>query len=153
MVYLDLGKIKKQPPHFLPFQHRPKKCATHFHIARTIHCHQQFTRMNPFWPAAAGSASLYGTKPYNLNLVPPAETAILGNPLQGSFPGRNLNSAQDKGQVAATFSSQTGKDKSSANFMDPTQRRQLVLQQAPQPAAAGNLLVRSYLLYNTVIIQ
>jgi hypothetical protein len=43
--------------------------------------HQQLARMNPFWPAAAGSAPLYGAKPCNLNVVPPAE-------LHGNIPVR-----------------------------------------------------------------
>nr|DAD47897.1 TPA_asm: hypothetical protein HUJ06_017834 [Nelumbo nucifera] len=100
--------------------------------------------MNPFWHAVAGSASFYGAKPYNLNVVPPTETTILGNPLQGSLPSRNLNSISDKGQVASTFSGHTTKDKNSAvaapNFVD-VQRKQHVLQQALQSASSGNLLV------------
>ncbi|OVA05475.1 hypothetical protein BVC80_441g251 [Macleaya cordata] len=130
-----------QPPHFPLSQPRPKRCATHCYIARNIYYHQQFTRMNPFWAAGAGSASVYGAKPYNLN-VPPTETTIVGNPLTGGFPGRSLNVVQDNGQIVAPLSGHTGKDKSPAapNLMDSAQRKQLVLQQAPQPAAAGNLL-------------
>nr|DAD33641.1 TPA_asm: hypothetical protein HUJ06_012492 [Nelumbo nucifera] len=137
------SSMPSQPPHFLLSQPRPKRCATHCYIARNIYCHQQFTRMNPFWTAAAGSASLYGAKPYNLNVVPPTETAILGNPLQGTFPGRNLNPVPDKSQIAGTFSGHAAKDKNSVsaapNFVD-AQRKPLILQQAPQTAAAGNLL-------------
>ncbi|XP_042516400.1 protein TIME FOR COFFEE-like isoform X2 [Macadamia integrifolia] len=133
-----------QPPHFVLSQPRPKRCATHYYIARNINYHQQFTRMNPFWSAAAGSASMYGAKPYNLNVAPPTESVIHGNPLQGNLAGRSLISVQDKVQASSTISGQNAKDKSSApaaaNFMDATQRKQLVMKQAPQPAAAGNLL-------------
>ncbi|KAF5194030.1 Time for coffee-like, partial [Thalictrum thalictroides] len=120
-----------QPPQFPLSQPRPKRCATHYYVARNIYYHQQFQKMNPFWPAAAGSASLYGNKPYNLNVLPPTETAIIGNPLLGSFPGRNLNPLQDKAQVEGT------KDKSSvaANFIDSAQRNQMLLQQPAQQAA------------------
>ncbi|KAJ4955214.1 hypothetical protein NE237_011997 [Protea cynaroides] len=134
-----------QPPHLLS-QHRPKRCATHYYIARNIYYHQQFTRINPFWPAAAGSPSMYGAKPYNLNVVPPTESTILGSSLQGSFAGRSLHSGQEKVQASSTIPGHNAKDKSSApaaaNFMDVTQRKQLVLQQAQQaqPAAAGNLM-------------
>ncbi|KAL5701864.1 hypothetical protein ACHQM5_027155 [Ranunculus cassubicifolius] len=116
-------------------QPRAKRCATHYNIARNIYYHQQFTKMNPYWPAAAGSASLYGNKPYNLNVMPPSEAAIIGSPLLGSFPGRNLNPIQEKAQVEGA------KDKSSvaANFLDSQQgklvSKQLVLQQPPQQAA------------------
>ncbi|XP_077221472.1 protein TIME FOR COFFEE-like [Tasmannia lanceolata] len=74
-----------QPPHFVLAQSRPKQCATHFYIAQNIYCLQQFARMNPFWHPVAGSAPLYGTKPYNLNAVPATESTMVSNPLQGSF--------------------------------------------------------------------
>lgn len=130
-----------QPPHYPLSIPRPKRCATHQYIARNIYCHQQLTRMNPFWSAAAGSASLYGVaKPYNLNFMPPTENMILGKPLQGGFPGASLNSKQGKGQ--GTVPRHTGKEKSpeATNFMDAAQKKQLVIQQAPQPVQPGNLL-------------
>lgn len=133
-----------QPPHYPLSIPRPKRCATHQYIARNIYYHQQLTRMNPFWSAAAGSASLYGVaKPYNLNFMPPTENMILGKPLQGGFPGASLNSKQGKGQ--GTVPHHTGKEKSpeATNFMDAAQKKQLVIQQAPQPVQPGNLLVRS----------
>lgn len=127
-----------QPPHVLFSQPRPKRCATHCYIARNIHYHQQFTKMNPFWPAAAGSASLYGAKAAcNLNVVPPTE-------LQGSFSGRGVNTVPDKGQGLAIFPSHSGKDgKSSqpATIMDAAQRKQVLLQQALPPGAPSNILV------------
>ncbi|KAJ4722430.1 Protein TIME FOR COFFEE [Melia azedarach] len=125
-----------QPPHLMFSQPRPKRCATHCYIARNIHYHQQFTKMNPFWPAAAGSASLYGAKACNLNVVPPTE-------LHGNFPGRAVNSAQDKGQSVAIFHGHTGKDSKSAQpatIMDAAQRKQVLLQQALPPGAPNNIL-------------
>ncbi|KAJ6356434.1 hypothetical protein OIU78_004522 [Salix suchowensis] len=59
-----------QPPHIIFSQPRPKRCATHCYIARNIQCHQQCTRMNPFWPPAAGSALQHGAKACNMNGVP-----------------------------------------------------------------------------------
>lgn len=130
----------------LPFvfsQPRPKRCSTHCYIACNIYMNQQLAKMNPFWPAAAGSASLCRAKPNNQNVMPSTENLIHGNPMQGSFPVLNLNSGQDKGQAVVNFQRPSQKDKSSesVNLMDPAQKKQLVLQQTPQPAPAGNLLV------------
>ncbi|KAG0494843.1 hypothetical protein HPP92_005837 [Vanilla planifolia] len=79
-----------------PSQIRPKRCATHFYIAQNILYHKQITRISPFWPSAAGAAPLYASKQFNLNSVPPSDSAILGGPLRGSVPGRNLSSIQEK---------------------------------------------------------
>ncbi|OMO77688.1 hypothetical protein CCACVL1_14880 [Corchorus capsularis] len=131
-----------QPPHSLLSQPRPKRCAMHHYIARNIHLHQQYTKMNQFWPSAPGSASLCGAKPNNLNVAPPAENLILGNQLQGSFPVVNLNPTDEKGKVTSSFPGLTRKDKSSdcSNFMDTTQRKPVVVQQASQPPPASNLM-------------
>ncbi|XWS76397.1 hypothetical protein CRYUN_Cryun01aG0172700 [Craigia yunnanensis] len=136
------SSIALQPPQFLLSQPQPKRCAMHHFLARNIHLYQQFTKMNHFWPAAPGSASLCGAKPNNLNVVPSPENFIVGNPLQGSLPVVNLNPTEEKGKVAASFPGLTRKDKSSdcANFMDRAQRKQVVVQHASQPAAAGNLM-------------
>lgn len=122
-----------QPPQLLLSPPRPKRCATHCYIARNISFHQQFTRMNPFWPAAAGSASLYGAKPCNLNVVPSPE-----------FPGnltsaRNMNALPEKGQNPAIF---PGKEKASqsANGIDAPPRKQILLQQTLPPGAPSNIL-------------
>lgn len=131
-----------QPPHFPLSMPRPKRCAMHHYIARSIYYNQQLTRMNPFWPAAASSASLYGgAKPYNLNFMP--STEILQKPLQGSFPAPSQNSKQAKGLGASAVPSHTGKEKSpdATNFMDATQKKHIVIQQGPQPVHPGNLLV------------
>lgn len=110
------------PPHLLFNQPRPKRCATHCYIARNIQSHQQFTKMNPFWPAAAGSAPLYGTKACNLSLMPPTE-------LQGSVLGRSPNPVPDKISQSTSKSS------------DTAQRNQILLQQALPPGAGNNILV------------
>ncbi|KAH1190961.1 Protein TIME FOR COFFEE [Glycine max] len=123
------------PPHLLFNQPRPKRCATHCYIARNILCHQQIARMNSFWPAAAGSASLYGAKPSNLNVVPSTE-------LHGNVPGRAANSSQDKGHGIAMFPGHIGKDKASQPaIVDNSSRKQILLQQALPPGAApSNIL-------------
>ncbi|CAN8258471.1 unnamed protein product [Cochlearia groenlandica] len=109
------------PPHLLFNQPRPKRCATHCYIARNIQSHQQLTKMNPFWPAAAGSAPLYGTKACNLSLMPPTE-------LQGSVLGRSSNAVPDKNSQTTSKSS------------DTAQRNQILLQQALPPGAPNNMM-------------
>ncbi|ESQ47629.1 hypothetical protein EUTSA_v10019888mg [Eutrema salsugineum] len=109
------------PPHLLFNQPRPKRCATHCYIARNIQSHQQFTKMNPFWPAAAGSAPLYGAKACNLSLMPPTE-------LQGTVLGRSSNPIPDKNSQSTSKSS------------DTAQRNQILLQQALPPGAANNIM-------------
>ncbi|KAF8114661.1 hypothetical protein N665_0034s0002 [Sinapis alba] len=109
------------PPHLLFNQPRPKRCATHCYIARNIQSHQQFTKMNPFWPAAAGSAPLYGTKACNLSLMPPTE-------LQGTVLGRSSKPVPDVNSQSTPKSS------------DTAQRNQILLQQALPPGAANNMM-------------
>ncbi|XP_020534183.2 protein TIME FOR COFFEE isoform X6 [Jatropha curcas] len=120
-----------QPPHLLFGQPRPKRCATHYYIARTIHCQQQLAR-NPFWPAVAGSALQFGAKACNVNVVPSADL----------HSGRAVNSAQDKGQGLAIFPGHSGKEKSSqnSNIVDSAQRKQILLQQPLPPGAPSNIL-------------
>ncbi|KAF3548621.1 hypothetical protein DY000_02004786 [Brassica cretica] len=115
----SLSSAAMQPPHLLFNQPRPKRCATHCYIARNIQSHQQFTKMNPFWPAAIGSAPLYGTKACNLSLMPPTE-------LQGTVLGRSPNQIQDENSQSTSKSS------------DTAQRNQILLQQALPPGAAAN---------------
>uniref|UniRef100_A0A6M2E9A5 Protein TIME FOR COFFEE n=1 Tax=Populus davidiana TaxID=266767 RepID=A0A6M2E9A5_9ROSI len=130
-----------QPPQFIP-QPRPKRCATHHYIACNVRLHQQFIKMNHFWPATAGSAALCGAKPKDLNAVPSTENMIIGSTLQGSFPFVNLNPAQDKVQAVANIPVFTRKDRGSESntLIDTAQKKQLVLPQPPQPAPAGNLM-------------
>lgn len=116
-------------------QPRPKRCATHWYIARSISCHQQFTRMNPFWPAAAGSAAaLYGATPCNLNVVPPVE-------LHCSTGVRGVNPVPDK-SLGVFTGSNTSKDKPSQvpNIPD-SQRKQILLQQSVPSGVPCNLSV------------
>ncbi|XP_022758236.1 protein TIME FOR COFFEE isoform X2 [Durio zibethinus] len=131
-----------QPPHFLLSQPQPKRCAMHRYIACNIQLHQQFTKMNHFFPAATGSASLCGAKPNNLSVAPSAENLILENPLLRSFPVVNLNPTEEKGMVAVGSPGKARKDKSSdcTNFMATAQRKQVMVEQASQPAPAGNLM-------------
>lgn len=91
--------------------------------------------MNPFWPAAAGSASLFGSKP--LSVVPPPD-------LHSNLAGRAANNTQDKSQGLAIFPGHGVKDKSSqpTNSSDASQRKQqILLQQALPPVAPNNILV------------
>ena len=114
------------PPHLLFNQPRPKRCATHCYIARNIQSHQQFTKMNPFWPAAAGSAPLYGTQACNLCLMPPTE-------LQGTVLGRSSNPVPDQNSQSTSKSS------------DTAQRNQILLQQALPQGATNNIMVSFFL--------
>uniref|UniRef100_A0A5B7ASJ5 Protein TIME FOR COFFEE n=1 Tax=Davidia involucrata TaxID=16924 RepID=A0A5B7ASJ5_DAVIN len=137
VVSMDGSTVSSTPLQPLFSQPRPKRCATHRYIARNIHNLQQFMKMNPFWPAAAGSASLFGAKPCNLNVVPSAE-------LHGNIAGRTLNSVQEKGQSLAIFPGHTGTDKGSqaAHIADAAQRKQqILLQQAlPHGVPPNNML-------------
>lgn len=140
---------------FLPSQLRPKRCAAHCYIAQNIHYHQQITRLNPFWPSAAGAAPLYASKQYNLNTAPPSDSAaILGATLQGGLTGRSLSSAPEKaGLLSAPHLGLSSKDKSNAaaaaaaaaQFMDASQRKAAALQQPSQPGSAGNMLAPAFI--------
>ncbi|URD94634.1 Protein TIME FOR [Musa troglodytarum] len=134
-----------QPPAFLQTHPRPKRCATHCYIAQMISNHQKFARMNCFWTAAAGAAPLYGTKPYNPNIVPPSDASTPGNPTQGSFLGANMGTLQEaKGTPAlASYMGSTSQEKmlsSSNTIMESAQRKPLIFQQVPHSATANNML-------------
>lgn len=93
-------------------------------------------KMNPFWHAAAGSASLFGSKPGNLNLM--------HADLHGNIAGRGFNNALDKGNDLTSNPNHSGRDKGSqtASTSDSGQRKQpLLIQQPLPPVAATNLLV------------
>ncbi|KAH1072049.1 hypothetical protein J1N35_024377 [Gossypium stocksii] len=121
-----------QPFHFLLSQPRPKRCVMHHYIAQNIQSHQQYAKMNHFLPPQTGSVSLSGGKPSNLNVAPPAETLILGNPLV------SLSPTLEKSKVAASFPGLTRKDKISECSKDATKKKQVV-QQASQPVSTGTL--------------
>ncbi|XP_020574749.1 protein TIME FOR COFFEE-like isoform X2 [Phalaenopsis equestris] len=127
---------------FHPSQLRPKRCAAHCYIAQNIYYHQQITRLNPFWPSAAGAAPLFASKQYNLNTAPPSDSAILRSPLQGSFSGKSLGPVQEKCLPASA-----AKDKSNVatQFMDVSQRKPPVLPQPSQPGSAGNMLAPAFI--------
>ncbi|KAK4773197.1 hypothetical protein SAY87_028216 [Trapa incisa] len=111
-------------------QSRPKKCATHCYIARNIHFHQQFMRMNLFWPAAAGSASLYGAKPATINAVPPPELSA-----------RSGTVVPEKAPNLALFPGTENNTTSATNSLDPFQRKQQIgLQHTLPPGTPSNIM-------------
>ncbi|KAJ0973599.1 hypothetical protein J5N97_015564 [Dioscorea zingiberensis] len=128
-----------QAPNFLSVQTRPSRCVTHCYIAQNIFYHQQIAKMNPFWPAAAGTMPLYGAKPYNLNAIPPSEsTSIPSNSLQ-EFPVRNSGPLLDKGAHPSRE-----KSSSTANPQAETaQRKQHPMQQLTAPASHGPAFIFS----------
>ncbi|KAG8373059.1 hypothetical protein BUALT_Bualt12G0131400 [Buddleja alternifolia] len=128
VVSMD-GTNVAPPPIPSPFtQPQPKRCATHCHIARNIHCLQNFMKMNPFWP---GSASLFGSKPCNLN------------DLHANMAVRGLYNGQDKGQCLAITPNPGGKDKGAqtGSNSDSAQRKQQILFQQSLPCLAPNNLL------------
>ncbi|GMH18824.1 hypothetical protein Nepgr_020665 [Nepenthes gracilis] len=113
-----------------------KRCVTHCYIAKNIQCHQQFMKVNSFWPAAAASMPSFGAKPNNLNVAPSAD-------MHGNVAGRNINRLQDKEQPHVFCSGiPVVKDKGSldANSVDGTQKKQFLLQQSLPPGAPSNIL-------------
>ncbi|GMH29261.1 hypothetical protein Nepgr_031104 [Nepenthes gracilis] len=117
-------------------QSRRKRCMTHCYIALNIQSHQQFARMNTFWPAPAWSTPIFGAKTSNLNMSPSAD-------LHGNVAGRSINPVHDKGEALAFFPGQPGsKDKGSqgSNIADGAQKKQFLLQQSLPPGAPSNIL-------------
>ncbi|KAI3715469.1 hypothetical protein L6452_22452 [Arctium lappa] len=134
VIPMDGNKVPSAPIQPIFTHPRPKRCATHCYIARNIHYLQQFMKLNPFWPAASGSAPMFGAKPCNLNVMPSTE-------LHGSIP---MQAIQDKGQGVGVFPGHTvvGKDNKSSQattIPDPnSQRKQQVLLQQPLPPVTPN---------------
>ncbi|KAJ7977394.1 Protein TIME FOR COFFEE [Quillaja saponaria] len=134
----SLGEL--QPAHFVLSQPRAKRCATHDYIARNIFLHQQYTKMNHFWPAV-GSASLSAAKSNNLNGKPSKENMTVGNQLQRSLLDMTLNHAPQKGWAATNSPGLTAnKNLDAANSEEAAHRKQLLFQQLPQPASSDNLM-------------
>lgn len=80
---------------------------------------------------------MYGAKPSNLNMVPPAE-------MHGSVSVRGVNPVHEKGQGLAIFPSQTSKDNKGSQPAagdSAVQRKQILLQQTLPPGAPNNILV------------
>ncbi|KAH9614897.1 hypothetical protein KSS87_023004 [Heliosperma pusillum] len=130
--------IQPTPPHFLLSQPRPKRCATHCHIARSISVHQQMVKMSPFWPPVA-AAPLFGAKPSNMNLVPSAELH--------SGRGGVVSLPQDiKAQPLAFFPGQPSpvatKDKNcqATSVSESAHKKQVLLQPGLPPGAATNMM-------------
>ncbi|XAR57209.1 hypothetical protein NMG60_11025267 [Bertholletia excelsa] len=130
VVSMDGSAVPSPPIQPWFSQPRPKRCATHCYIARSIHSHQQLMK---FWPASAGSASLFGAKPCNLNVMPSAE-------LHGNIAGRSSNPVPDKGQGLAIFPGHSGKEKASqaANMADAPRKQQILLQQGLPPGVPSS---------------
>ncbi|KAL0348837.1 UNVERIFIED_CONTAM: protein TIME FOR COFFEE [Sesamum angustifolium] len=113
---------------FCHCSHNPdRNVVLHCHIARNIHCLQQFMKMNSFWPPPAGSASLFGSKPCNLNVMPAD--------LHGNISVRGVNNMQDKGQSPVGIPNNGGKEKGAqpAPTSDSAQRKQQILIQQALP--------------------
>lgn len=141
------GSLTPQHANFVVSQPHPKRCATHYYIARNIF-HQQFTKMKPPVPVAIGSGSLCGTKPNNVNCVPSAESMVVGKQSEKHLPSANHNVAQEKGWATSSNSSlTTAKSSNNANSTDSAHRVQLVLQQGPNSGSTGNLVHGPAFLY------
>ncbi|KAL5199175.1 hypothetical protein ABZP36_002687 [Zizania latifolia] len=139
----------------LPPPVRPKRCATHCFIAQQIQYNQQITKMNSFWPpaaaaaaAAAGrSAPLFGPRPFNMGVVPPAEAAsLLVNPMQGSYPVRAhapLQESKAPSMATAPFQGSLSKDKATMNnaaVAESSQRKQPSSHESQQSSPVPNML-------------
>ncbi|KAK9070898.1 hypothetical protein SSX86_009466 [Deinandra increscens subsp. villosa] len=125
VISMDGNTIPSAPVQQLFTHPRPKRCATHCYIARNIHYLQQFMKINPFWPAASGSAApMFGAKH--------------STELHANIPP----SMQDKGQPVGMFPGHTtGKDTKSSQttaVSDPVHRKQQVLLQQAMPSVAPN---------------
>ncbi|KAL8047910.1 hypothetical protein ABFX02_07G030100 [Erythranthe guttata] len=122
------------PSHMQPLfsQPRPKRCATHCHIARNIHCLQQYMKMNPFWPGPTPPpASLFGST------RPPAHDPNVNVTVRGG----NNNNPDNK----AHSPNHSGKEKISQPNInsDSSQRKQqqiLIQQPLPPSVSPPNLL-------------
>ncbi|XP_022959878.1 protein TIME FOR COFFEE-like isoform X2 [Cucurbita moschata] len=134
---VDKSSSKLQHPNFILSHPRPKRCSTHYDIARNIYLHQQFTKTNYFHPAGDASASLKEAK---LKSMSSKEGMILSNPLGANHLDMSLNSVQQREQTEGYFSGNVTNDKGSeaANFADMTKSKQLVFQQG---ASFGNSMV------------
>ncbi|XP_061341373.1 protein TIME FOR COFFEE-like [Gastrolobium bilobum] len=124
-------------------QPRPKRCATHHHIARNIFMHQQCTKVNPFLQSAIGYSSVCDTKPKNVIRMNSAESVVVGKQSQKHSPGMNQNAAQEKGWAATgdyNYSLDAIKSSVPTNPVDSTQMKQLVFRQGPHPESSDNLV-------------
>lgn len=128
-----------QHPNFILSHPRPKRCLTHYDVARNIYLHQQFTKTNYLHPTGDASSSLAEAKLKNMSSK---EGTILSNSLGGNHLEVSLNSVQQRDQTEGDFSGNVVNDKSpeAANFADMAKSKQLVFQQR-QGASFGNSMV------------
>ncbi|XP_068666170.1 protein TIME FOR COFFEE-like [Aristolochia californica] len=121
-------------PFVMPPQARPNRCATHCFIARLIYYQQQLAKLNPFWHAAS-SATLYGAKPYNLNILPSrSEAMFFSGPIATNpslQPGNHLGVTSP-----ANLNSQNAKDKDASISADTQRKQHLLLPQSAHPGTA-----------------
>ncbi|KAA0064078.1 protein TIME FOR COFFEE isoform X1 [Cucumis melo var. makuwa] len=138
---VDKSSTKLQHLNFILSHPRPKRCLTHYDIARNIYLHQQFTKTNYFHPAGDASASLAEAKLKNISSK---EGTLLSNPLSGNHLDVNLNSVRQKEQGEGDLPGNVVNDKSSeaANFADIAKSKQLVFHQK-QGVPFGNSMPSS----------
>ncbi|WJX18619.1 hypothetical protein P8452_08400 [Trifolium repens] len=120
---------------------QPKRCATHYRIARNILLHQKFTKMNPLLPAIIGSGSLCATKTNNVNCLISAESMVVNKQSQKHLPSSDQNGTKEKGLAATSDHNLTASKISNyANPVDSTHKMQFALQQGPHSGSTGNLV-------------
>ncbi|WJX12151.1 hypothetical protein P8452_02678 [Trifolium repens] len=120
---------------------QPKRCATHYRIARTILLHQKFTKMNPLLPAIIGSRSLCATKTNNVNCLISAESMVVNKQSQKHLLSSDQNGTKEKGLAATSDHNLTASKSSNyANPVDSTHKMQFALQQGPHSGSTGSLV-------------
>ncbi|KAL8188887.1 hypothetical protein R6Q57_029642 [Mikania cordata] len=126
VISMDGSTMPSAPIQPLFSQPRQKRCATHCYIARNIHYLQQFMKINPFWPAASGSAApMFGAKH--------------SPELHANIP----QSMQDKVQPVGIFLGKDAMSSQSTAIPDPAHRKQqqpVLLQQGIPPVTPNNIL-------------
>jgi len=121
---------------------QPKRCATHYQIARKILL-KQFTKMNPLLSAAIGSGSLCAPKTNNVNCLHSAESMIINKQSQKHLPSLDQNGTQEKRlAVVGDHNLTATKNSDNSNPVDSIHQMHL-LQQGPFPGSTGNLVVQS----------
>lgn len=116
-----------QPPFVMLPLPRPKRCATHLFIAHLIHYQKQLQR--PFWHPA-GSAALYGARPYNMNILPPSDALLLGSSVIGN-PNLSANNNLGSGSLV-TSNGHNLKEKAPNTHADAHRKQYMPTQTAPQ---------------------
>lgn len=118
---------------------QPKRCATHYQIARKILL-KQFTKMNPLLSAAIGSGSLCAPKTNNVNCLLSAESMIINKQSQKHLPSLDQNGTQEKRlTVIGDHNLTATKNSNNPNPVDSIHQMHL-LQQGPFAGSTGNLV-------------